>query len=100
MGRKIVVDPVKLEAAAKQMTAQADDYKSLYEKLYSEVGGLKAGWDGVDNQAFVAQIEGFREDFQNMMTLMTQYAEFLTTSAATYKRTQTETINAVKKLTN
>jgi len=100
MGRKIVVDPAKLEAAAKQMNAQANDYKSLYEKLYGEVSGLKSGWDGVDNQAFVAQIEGFKEDFQAMVTLMTQYADFLTTSAGTYKRTQTETVNAVKKLTN
>lgn len=100
MARKIVVDPAKLEAAATKMDAQAADYTKQYTKLFSEVDGMGAAWKGVDNQAFVNQIKGYMDDFQNMVKLMNQYSDFLRQSAKTYKETQTETMNAAKRLVN
>ncbi|MCA1030228.1 WXG100 family type VII secretion target [Bacillus timonensis] len=100
MGRKIVVDPAKLEAAAQKMDAQSADYERQFNKLFSEVDGMGAAWQGADNLAFVNQIKGFTDDFQAMVTLMKQYAEFLKQAASVYRQTQEETINAAKKLTN
>ena len=100
MARKIMVDPAKLEAAATKMDAQAADYTKQYMALFSEVDGMAAAWQGIDNQAFVEQIRGFKDDFQNMVSLMNQYSDFLKQSAKTYRETQTERMNEAKRLVN
>jgi WXG100 family type VII secretion target len=100
MSKKIVVDPAKLEAAAQKINAQAADYERQYQKLFSDVDGMGAAWQGADNVAFVTQIRGFMDDFQAMVALMRQYEEFLKSAAHVYRLTQNETINAAKKLTN
>lgn len=100
MARTIIVDPAKLEAAASQIDNQASDYKKVYEQLFTEVGAMASAWQGVDNIAFTTQIEGFRDDFLAMHTLMTQYSEFLKNSATTYRATQNEVVSQAKKLTN
>lgn len=100
MSKSIRVEPAKLEAAAAQIDNQAAEYKKLYEQLYTEVDSMANAWQGSDNIAFTSQIEGFREDFLAMYTLMTQYAEFLKNSAATYRETQNEVVSQAKKLIN
>ena len=98
--RNIMVDPAKLDAAAQNMDTQADDYEKQYTQLFSEVDGMGAAWQGVDNIAFVSQIKGFMDDFQKMVGLMRQYAEFLRQSAAAYRSTQDQITAAAKRLTN
>lgn len=100
MARTITVDPAKLETVSQKIEAATSDYERQYRQLFTEVDGLGAAWQGIDNMAFVNQIKGFQEDFQTMTTLMKQYSEFLKTSAKTYKETQNETINQAKRLAN
>ena len=100
MAKKIIVDPAALQSAATAIEGQVAQYKEVYTKLFSEVNGLSSVWTGADNTAFTDQIQGFLEDFQNMETLMTQYAEFLKKAAQTYTETQTDVINAAKQLSN
>lgn len=100
MARTIMVDPTRLETAAQKMDGQAADYERLYKQLFSEVDGMGAAWQGADNVAFVGQIKGFMDDFQQMVALMKQYSEFLKLSAKTYKETQSEIVNAAKRLAN
>lgn len=98
MARSITVDPQKLDAASQKMAQQAQEYKTLYDTLYSHVNTMKAGWDGRDNQAYTAQIDGFKPDFEKMYKLMTQYSEFLRDSAKVYKSTQDEVVSQASKL--
>lgn len=100
MARTIIVDPTKLDSAAQKIDTQASDYEAQYQKLFSEVDGMGAAWQGVDNLTFVNQIKGFMDDFQKMVALMRQYSEFLKFSAKTYKETQTEIVNQAKRLAN
>ena len=100
MSRKIVVDPAQLDNAATQIDGQAADYERLYNQLFSEVSALGAAWQGKDNTAFVQQIEGFREDFQQMTQLMRDYSDFLKQSSKTYRETQENIVSAAKSLTN
>lgn len=97
---KIIVDPAKLETAAQKMDAQAADYATQYNKLFTEVDGMGAAWKGADNTAYVTQIKGFEDDFRKMHDLLKSYSEFLRQSAKMYRDTQTEIINSAKKLTN
>ncbi|MGN0202925.1 MAG: WXG100 family type VII secretion target [Coprococcus sp.] len=99
-GNRIVVTPEVLKTTASYVTEQANSYKQNYEKLYTEVNAMASAWQGADNQAFVSQIEGFKEDFNAMYKLMNQYAEFLTKAADAYSSTQKEIITKARKLVN
>lgn len=100
MARAITVDPAKLESASAKIDQQSADYERIYKQLFSEVSAMKAAWGGVDNVAYTTQIEGFQDDLQKMTQLMKQYSEFLKLSAKTYRDTQTEVVNAARRLTN
>lgn len=100
MARTIIVEPEKLESAATQIDTDASEYKKVFEQLFTEVNAMGAAWQGADNIAYTTQIEGFRDDFEAMYTLMTQYSQFLKEAAKTYKATQSDIITASKKLVN
>ncbi len=95
-----MVDPTVLETSAKKMDEQASDYEQQYNKLFSDVDGMAAAWQGADNLAFVGQIKGFMDDFQKMTALMRQYSQFLKESATTYRNTQNDIITQAKTLAN
>lgn len=97
---RIIVDPAKLKSAAGKMESQSADYARLYNQLFTEVQGMARAWQGVDNQAYTTQIEGFREDLNQMKKLMDDYASFLKQSAETYTNTQQQVVSQAKTLTN
>ena len=99
MASKIVVDPAKLEAAVTKIETEAADYRKNYTQLYTEIESLTS-WQGTDNLAFVNQIKGFEEDFNNMAKVLDDYATFLRNSATTYKTTQANVESSAKTLTN
>lgn len=99
MASKIVVDPAKLEAVATKVETEAADYRKNYAQLYTEIESL-ASWQGADNLAFVSQIKGFEDDFNNMAKTLDEYVNFLRTSATTYKTTQANVESGAKTLTN
>ncbi|MCY9692058.1 WXG100 family type VII secretion target [Paenibacillus alginolyticus] len=100
MARKIVVEPEVLERTATSMESKAGEYKQQYDQLFNEVKAMGAAWKGADNLAFTEQIEGFRPEFEEMFALINDYNTFLRSSSKIYRDTQTETINAAKRLTN
>ena len=96
----IKVDPAQVRAAEQKVRTQADEYTRLYTQLYSGVSELQGSWTGEDHDAFVTQIEGFKDDFDKMKTLMTQYADFLRNAAQTYADAQDQIASQVKNLAN
>lgn len=97
---KIMVDPSKLEIAANKMEQQAADYAKLYKQLFTEVEAMEKAWQGADNIAYTTQIQGFREDLNQIKKLLDDYSTFLKQSAKIYKNTQEEVVNKAKTLTN
>ena len=100
MERNIIVTPEQLERAAGKIEGLASEYKTLYDQLYSETGELAAAWSGKDNTAFTDQIEGFKDDFQKMFSLMNCYVDFLRVSAKSYAETQDSAVSRASKLIN
>ena len=100
MGNKIVVNPANLEAAVTKIEQYVADYKQNYNQLFTEVDAMSSHWKGSDNVAFTTQIKGFKDDFENMAKLMSEYATFLKNSATAYKTTQANVEAGAKKLTN
>jgi len=52
------------------------------------VESLASNWEGEANQAFVAQIRGFENDFDNMRKLLEKYGEFLFVSGNNYQNAE------------
>lgn len=100
MARTIQVTPEQLESAAGRIEGLAADYKTQYDALYNETNSMASTWQGKDNVAFVDQIDGFKDDFKKMHTLMLDYADFLRKSAKAYHDTQEDVVKAAQKLVN
>lgn len=98
MSIKISVDPNRLDVNASRIEQQVVTYEKTYRRLFQEVDGMGASWQGKDNQAFVQQITGFQADFQKMAILMREYANFLKHSAKTYRQVQDERMNQARRL--
>ncbi|MBE6920034.1 MAG: WXG100 family type VII secretion target [Ruminococcaceae bacterium] len=100
MARTIQVTPEQLESTAGRIESLAADYKAQYDQLYSETNAMASTWSGKDNVAFVQQIDGFKDDFAKMYTLMLNYADFLRKSAKAYRDTQDTVVSEARKLVN
>lgn len=100
MARTIQVTPEQLESTAGRIESLAADYKTQYDQLYSETNAMASTWSGKDNVAFVNQIDGFKDDFAKMHTLMLNYADFLRKSAKAYCDTQDTVVSEARKLVN
>ena len=77
---KIIISTEEVKAAAKRVESLAEKYHNSYTELYSIVDSLagEGFWQGVDNVAFVEQINQFKNDFVMMEGIMKAYADFLT----------------------
>lgn len=100
MARTIQVTPEQLVSAAGRIENLAADYKAQYDTLYKETDAMASTWNGKDNVAFVNQLAGFRDDFENMNKLMNNYADFLRKSAQAYQDTQNAVVSEAQKLVN
>ncbi len=102
MAKEIVLEvtPQELKSAADVIENHAGNYQKVYERLYEVAGAMKADWDGVDNQAYIKRIEGFREDFQGMHDLMIKYKNFLIETANNYQKTQDNVKGQAETLIN
>ena len=100
MARKIRVTPEQLETTAGKIEGLAADYKQQYDRLYSETNAMATSWSGKDNVAFINRIDGFKDDFEKMHSLMLNYADFLRKSAKAYRDTQDTIVSEAGKLIN
>lgn len=97
---KISVSEEKLEGASVKIEEYVADYKKTYNQLFAEINAMSANWQGPDNLAYTSQIEGFKDDFENMANLMSQYAAGIKQVAANYKAQKNAVIEGARKLRN
>ena len=90
MAKRIDIRPEQLRGTATQMDNVAGEYGAAFALLYQHVNRMQSEWQGADNLAYTAQIEGFRPHLENLRKLMNDYAEFLRTSANLFDQTQGE----------
>ncbi|MCY9692049.1 WXG100 family type VII secretion target [Paenibacillus alginolyticus] len=94
---KVFMD--QLELTANKMASQTVEYKNEYTLLYKAVNDMGTSWQGIDNMVYVNQINGFKDDFENMVKLLNNYAELLRICAAEYTKAQEVIVNEAIKLT-
>lgn len=99
---KIIISTEDVKGVSRNIEELAVKYHDAFTELYALVDSLAESgmWQGVDNAAYVQQINGFKDDFARMEALMVSYADFLKKAAEGYKTIQNFTTDQVgKKLT-
>ncbi|MGN1318648.1 MAG: WXG100 family type VII secretion target [Lachnospirales bacterium] len=88
MANVIRVTPEELLAAASKVESWADSYLSIYNRINSTVNDLASTWGGEAHQQYVAQLDGFQDDFNNLYTLLNKYGSYLRDAAAKYQQAE------------
>lgn len=93
------VETEKLTSAAEILTDKIESYNTEWGKLYTEVQDLTSTlWQGIASEQFNKQLEGYRNDFQELATTLESFVEFLKTSASGYEGTEDEIRSAASAL--
>lgn len=95
---QIIVETSQLDTIATNVSDLADKYLAEYTALYKHVSEMQSAWAGADNTAYTTQIEGFKDDFQRMESLMREYASFLKDTASKYRATQADIKSKAQQL--
>lgn len=100
MTDKLVVDFEAIRSTANQIKGLKEQYHTEWSKLYDSVNAIGSAWQGEDNQAYVNQINGFKDDFTRMEDTLEKFIRFLTESAAAYEQVQDNVKSAAQGLTS
>lgn len=98
MANQIRVTPDELTKAASIVESCADTYMSIYNGINSDVENLASTWQGEANQQYVNQLNGFRNDFENLYNLMNKYATYLRSAATKYQTAEDNIKQAANQL--
>lgn len=96
--RTIMVEPDRLERVAANIESLDGDYNRIYQAMYDQVDKIATNWKGKDNAMFTNQIKLFEDDLRNISAIMRQYADFLRSSARSYRQAQDEIYMRASKL--
>ena len=89
MANEWAVTTERLVSSAGVIEEKTAKYNSEWAKLYTELQNLKsAQWQGVASDTFNARLEGYRNDFEEMAKVLTEYAQYLRTAASNYEKTE------------
>ena len=92
------VDLTALTSTATGIETRANDYKQLYTRLYTEVQAMGGNWQGKDNQAFVTQINGFKDDFERMYKLLLDFAALIKDANTEYKQALSDSTTIARNI--
>ncbi len=96
-----IVTTESMRSLASKIENLASEYQTLYtNQLYGTVASdVKKAWIGVDADAVLARLEGFHNDFDNIVKVLNQYVEHLRKAAKTYDDQQEALRQAANTLT-
>lgn len=86
------VETTELRNSAQQIEDKTSRYEAEYAKIYSEIANLRVNWKGQSSDIFNKQLEGYRNDFEELSKILRGYSEFLKATAERIDRTE----NALK----
>ena len=81
-----------------EMIGKSEEYNAEIVKLYNYMDELKSGWTGEDNQAYVNQVETYRQELQDLGEVIKQYGNFLLNAASSLEKTRSDIASAAKNL--
>ena len=102
MATKISVESASIEKVSKSIKQEAENYKTIYEKIYSIVDDLFGyeQWLGNVARKYNEKIQGFRDNFKNLYNNFISYVNFLAKAAEAYDVAQDTAQSGAGKLTS
>lgn len=97
-GNKFSVETGSLKKSAQLITDKTARYEAEVAKLYSEVAALRVAWQSQASDTFNKQIEGYRNDFQELSKILKSYSDFLSKTAERYEKTEQALNDAASSL--
>lgn len=82
------VETADLRKSAQLIEDRTTRYDAEWAKIYSEIASLRVEWQGQSSEQFNKQIEAYRNDFQELATVLRSYADFLKTTADRIEKTE------------
>lgn len=87
-GNKFTIETSELRRSAQLIEDKTSRYDAEWAKIYSEIASLRVEWQGQSSDTFNKQIEGYRNDFQELSKVLNSYAEFLIKTAESTEKTE------------
>ena len=90
--------PDQLREDGKKMVSNAEAYLAAVKELYAAVDGLKATWQGSDNQQFAATVGSYKENIDALGKVMGNYGVFLQETGNSLEKLQADIANQASAL--
>jgi uncharacterized protein YukE len=90
--------PEDIRTAGKKLVANAESYLASVKSLYQTVDGLKATWQGADNQQFAATVYGYKENIDALGQVIGNYGVFLQETGNSLEKLQADIAQEATRL--
>lgn len=88
MSAKFTANTAEIRKSAQTIEDKTQQYNTEWAKIYTEIENLRVEWEGESSETFNTQLEGYRNDFQELANILNDYAEFLITTATKIEQTE------------
>ena len=92
-----LVTPETMVTLANGVEEKIADWNQAVTKIYQLKQEMDAMWDGTANDAFNARFEEDRTKFEQLSTIMSEYATAIKTAAQNYMTTEEEVTAIVQR---
>ncbi len=82
------VETGELKKSANIIEDKTARYTAEWTKIYTEIASLNVDWKGQSSEMFNKQIEGYRNDFQELGNILKSYTEYLKITADTIEKNE------------
>ena len=90
--------PEEIRTAGKKLVANAESYLTSVKNLYQTVDGLKASWQGADNQQFAATVYGYKENIDALGQVIGNYGVILQETGNSLEKLQADIAQEATRL--
>ena len=86
MNGNISIDPVRVNAAAKEIEGHAATYNKEIAQIYSTIDELREVWQGSSAERFVKDIDKYREEFKRFGIQLDGFGDVLKAAAGDFQK--------------
>ncbi len=92
-----LVTPETMITLANGVEEKIGDWNQAVTKIYELANEMDAMWDGTANTAFNTRFDENRTKFEQLSTIMSEYATAIRTAAQNYMTTEEEVTSIVQR---
>jgi WXG100 family type VII secretion target len=87
-----------LRRSSNVLNDKTSRYEAEYQKIYSEITNLRVQWQGQSSDSYNSQLEGYRNDFQELAKVLKDYSQFLVSTADKYEAVERKNTEDAQRL--